>query len=130
MASLETKPSIELPSETPARAGDLTRERLEATQKWLRQVPDDRQAIQLVTVDARDLRKLEGFLLRASNVVRRDELFVYRVKFDGQEHYRVAYGDFPDMRQALAAIRKLPPPLQAQGPYVRSFGRMRSQDRQ
>jgi septal ring-binding cell division protein DamX len=92
--------------------------------------PGDRQSIQLLTVEAQDLAQLETFLLRASNVVPREELLVYSVKFGGRQYYRVAYGNYSDTKEALAAVNMLPPLLRMQGPYPRSFERMRSQNRQ
>lgn len=111
-------------------APGLWRERLAATQKLLEATPGDRQAIQLVTVDADNTAGLENFLLRASKLVSADGLLVYSVKFGGRQHYRVAYGNYPDAKEALAAVNGLPAALRAQGPYPRSFERMRSQNRQ
>jgi MSHA biogenesis protein MshM len=125
-----TQPSV---TETEDKAGhgtELWRERLAATRKLLEATPGDRQAIQLLTVDADDTAGLENFLLGASKLVSADGLLVYSVKFGGRQHYRVAYGNFSDAKAALAAADGLPAVLRAQGPYPRSFERMRSQDRQ
>jgi type II secretory pathway predicted ATPase ExeA len=117
------------PAAPPFR-GELTRERFVATQDWLQKVPGERHAIQLLTVEAKELPRLEDFLLRASKMVRREDLLVYSVKFDGRQHYRAAYGNYSDAREALAAVKELPPLFQAHSPYPRSFERMRSQNRQ
>jgi septal ring-binding cell division protein DamX len=74
--------------------------------------------------------RLENFLLKASNLVAADELLVYSVKFGGRQHFRVAYGNYSDVKEALAAVNRLPDLLRGQGPYARSFERMRSQNRQ
>jgi MSHA biogenesis protein MshM len=111
-------------------SSELWRERLAATQKLLETVPGDRQAIQLLTFEARDVDRLENFLLKASNLVAADELLVYSVKFGGRQHFRVAYGNYSDVKEALAAVNRLPDLLRGQGPYARSFERMRSQNRQ
>jgi septal ring-binding cell division protein DamX len=58
------------------------------------------------------------------------ELFVYSVKIDGRQHYRVAYGSYASPEQALDAIKGLPPLFSAYHPYYRSIERMRSQNRQ
>jgi MSHA biogenesis protein MshM len=113
-----------------AATGELTRERFAATQQLLKAAPGARQAIQLVTVEAEDPERLENFLLRASKMVRKEDLLVYSVKFGGRQYYRVAYGNYPDTREALAAMNGLPSMLRAQGLYPRSFERMRSQNRQ
>jgi MSHA biogenesis protein MshM len=119
----ETKPVA------PAQ-GNLARERFEATQTWLVSAPGDRYAIQLATVNAAQLSQLEGFLKQAAASVPLDDLFVYSVKIDGQQHYRVAYGSFPSAATALKAIGGLPESLAAYQPYARSIERMRSQNRQ
>ncbi|HZR68306.1 MAG TPA: AAA family ATPase [Burkholderiales bacterium] len=120
----------EAPARQEATAVPLWRDRLAATQNLLEAAPGERQAIQLLTVDAGDTQDLENFLLKAAKVVPADELLVYSVKFGGKQHYRVAFGSYADAREALAAANGLPPLLRAQGPYPRSFERMRSQNRQ
>jgi type II secretory pathway predicted ATPase ExeA/septal ring-binding cell division protein DamX len=110
--------------------GDLARERFEVTQEWLRSAPGDRYAIQLATVNAGELRQLEAFLRKAAAAVPVSELFVYSVKIDGEQHYRVAYGSYPSADKALEAMAGLPQLLAAHQPYVRTVERMRSQNRQ
>jgi len=113
----------------PAR-GKLARERFAATQDWLTSTAEDQYAIQLLTVKASDLARMEEFLQKASRVVNPEELHVYSVRIDGQQHYRAAYGSYEGAAATLAAIKELPPLLKAQSPYHRSVGRMRSQNRQ
>jgi len=110
--------------------GEVARQRFDAAQAWLRDTPGDRYAIQLATVSEQELTQLEDFLRKAGTALPGDELFVYSVKIDGQQHYRVAYGSFPSMSEALDAIKGLPPLLAAYEPYPRSVERMRSQNRQ
>jgi len=113
----------------PAR-GELARRRFTVTQEWLRSTPGDRYAIQLAIVNSKELGQLEDFLLRTSKILPVGELFVYSVKINGQQHYRVAYGSYASPDQALAAIRGLPPLISAYHPFYRSVERMRSQNRQ
>jgi len=115
---------------TPPERGKLARERFEATQQWLPTAPGDRYAIQLVTVSSEQLGLLEDFLLKASRIVPTGELYIYSVKINGQQHYRVAYGSYASSAQAFAAIKELPPSFSAYHPYYRSVERMRSQNRQ
>ena len=120
------------PARTPAAPaqGKLARERFEATQQWLRSTPGDWYAIQLATVNAADLPQLEDFLGKAAAALPVGDLFVYSVKIDGQQHYRVAYGSFPSATKALDTIKGLPQLIAAYQPYARSVERMRSQNRQ
>jgi type II secretory pathway predicted ATPase ExeA/septal ring-binding cell division protein DamX len=110
--------------------GEFARERFQATQEWLQSAPGNQYAIQLATVNSGELGQLEDFLHRASKLVPAGELFVYSVKIDGQQHYRVAYGSYASPAQALAAIDGLPSLFSAYHPYYRSVERMRSQNRQ
>jgi len=114
----------------PPGRGELARRRFAATQAWLKSAPGDRYAIQLAVVNSKELAQLEDFLLRISKILPVDELYVYSVKIDGQQHYRVAYGSYAGPEQALAALRGLPPVISAYHPYYRSVERMRSQNRQ
>jgi len=111
-------------------SGKLVQQLYQGTQEWLAQAPGKNHSIQLLTVKAEELRRLEDFLLKASRLVGPEELHVYSVKIDGQQHYRAAYGQFSGASEAQAAIKELPPLLRAQNPYPRSIERMRSQNRQ
>jgi len=115
--------------EAPA-GGKLARERFDATQEWLRSAPGDRYSIQLATVNSGELLQLESFLQKAADTLTIADVFVYSVKIDGQQCYRVAYGSYPSVAKALDAMKGLPPPLAAYQPYTRSVERMRSQNRQ
>jgi len=127
------KPSAEtstLAQPLPPGQGELARRRFTATQEWLKSAPGERYAIQLAIVNSKELGQLEDFLLRISRILPVAELFVYSVKINGQQHYRVAYGSYASPEQALAAMKGLPPQISAYHPYYRSVERMRSQNRQ
>src|SRR5262245_26790870 len=126
----EGQPAANQASKAPAPEGKLARERFEATQEWLRGTPGERYSIQLATVNAAQPQQLESFLQKAAEAVPLAEIFVYSVKIEGHQHYRVAYGSFPGPTQALQAMKGLPPLLAAYQPYTRSVERMRSQNRQ
>lgn len=105
-------------------------EKFSNSQDWLKDAPGNSYSIQLVTVKAADLAKLEKFLAKASKVVPLEDLHIYSVKIDGVQHYRASFGTFPTASAATTAIRELPPLLNVQNPYPRSIERMRSQNRQ
>ena len=130
VSALRSAKTLTLAQPLPPDRGELARGRFTATQEWLRSAPGDRYAIQLATVNSKELGQLEDFLLRASRMLPVGELFVYSVKIDGQQHYRVAYGSYATPDQALAAIKGLPPLISAYHPYYRSVERMRSQNSQ
>jgi type II secretory pathway predicted ATPase ExeA len=115
---------------TPPERGRLARERFDEAQRRLPDAPGDHYAIQLVTVSSEQLGLLEDFLLKASKVLPMGEVYIYSVKINNQQHYRVAYGSYETQAQALEAIKDLPQSLAVYRPYTRSVGRMRSQNRQ
>jgi len=114
----------------PPQRGPIAKERFAATQDWLSTSPAKAYAIQLMTVKAAELDRLEDFLAGASSQVPVQDLHVYSVKIDGVQCYRAAYGLYPTLAEVLAAMKRLPPSLAAQKPYHRSVERMRSQNRQ
>jgi MSHA biogenesis protein MshM len=118
------------PDSPPDLMGPITRDRFKFTQQWLDQAPDNHHSIQLMTASALQLQKLERFLKSATKALPQDKLYVYSVKIDGQQHFRVAYGDFPDQQKAREALRELPTLLNSPNPYLRTFARMKSQNRQ
>lgn len=115
----------------PPPAGKLTRARFEATQEWLKSAPGDHYSIQLFTAGAHDLRALEELLARAaSGNLALSDFYVYGVRIDDQQDYRLAYGLYPTVADANRGLRNLPPAYRQFSPYLRSVARMRSQNRQ
>jgi len=115
----------------PPPAGALLRERFAATQEWLKSAPGDQYSIQLFTAGAHDLRVAEEMLARAAarNLALSD-FYLYGVKIDDSQHYRLAYGLYPTFADANKGIGGLPPDYRQFSPYLRSVERMRSQNRQ
>jgi septal ring-binding cell division protein DamX len=112
-------------------SGQLTRERFAATQAWLKGAPGDQYSIQLLTAGMHDLRRIEEFLARATGRgLNLADFYVYSVKIDDAQHYRLAYGLYPTPNQVELAIKNLPQADKQLGPFHRSVERMRSQNRQ
>ena len=105
--------------------GRIGRERYLATQAWFRTASGGRQSIQLAIFTDGETARMENFLHQATELLKSDEIYVYSVKVDGRQHYRVAYGEFSLIDEALTEIRELPPKLVVYGPFVRSVGDMR-----
>jgi len=123
-------PTPEKTADLPVTLGKLTLARLLYTREWLEKAPPGHHSVQLLTTKVEDAKKIEYFLQRAAKVVNIDDLYIYSVKIDGHQHYRVAYGQFPSISELKAAIETLPQLLKSQNPYPRSIERMRSQNRQ
>ncbi|MGH8726135.1 MAG: hypothetical protein ACREU1_14875, partial [Burkholderiales bacterium] len=106
----------------------LLAERLAATRDLLKRADDGRYAIELFITGNTDPARMEGFLLRARQLVPLEELYVIPVAGGG--HYRlwVVFGAFSSRDEALAAGRRLPPRYQeAFRAAPRSFADLRRQ---
>jgi len=111
--------------------GKLTRERFAATQEWLKTAPGNQYSIQLLTAGRNDLPHIEELLVRAAGRnLKLSDFYVYGVKINDRQHYRLAYGLFPTLTDASQGIKGLPAVYRQFAPYQRSAERMRSQNRQ
>jgi MSHA biogenesis protein MshM len=130
-AAIGAGPTSQKIAPAPPPEGKLARERYAATQEWLKTAPGDQYSIQLFTTGAHDLRAVEDLLARAAagNLALSD-FYVYGVKIDDQQHYRLAYGLYPTSAEAMQGMKILPPAYRQFSPYLRSVERMRSQNRQ
>ena len=111
--------------------GKLTRERFAATQEWLKTASGNQYSIQLLTTGVRDLRRIEDVLARASaRDLKLSDLYVYSVKINDQQHYRLAYGLYPTLTEVNQGLKDMAPAYRQFGLFYRSVERMRSQNRQ
>jgi septal ring-binding cell division protein DamX len=108
----------------------LTQERFAATQQWLRTAPTGHYTIQLLTVSAGDISVMERFLRQAGELVEINEMRVYSVKLNGQQHYSATYGLYPSLEETITAMGGLPSSFKARGPYHRSVTLMRRQNQE
>ena len=116
---------------SPPAEGKLARARFAATQEWLQTAPGDRYSIQLFTAGASDLHVVEELLARTSaNKLELADFYVYGVKINDRQHYRLAYGSYATFTDAKQGMRSLPPAYTQYKPFLRSVDRMRSQNRQ
>ena len=110
--------------------GNLTRARFAATQEWLKSAPGDHYSIQLLTAGTHDVRRIEELLARASaRNLKLSDFYVYGVKINDQQHYRLAYGLYPTLVEVNQGIGSMPSAYRQFGLFYRSVERMRSQNR-
>ncbi len=114
----------------PPSAGKLAQERFAATQQWLKTAPSGHFTIQLLTVSAADTPTLERFLRQAAELVDLQQIRVYSVKINGQQHYSATYGLYPSLEATIDAMTELPATFKARGPYHRSVALMRRQNQE
>ena len=130
-AAQSTQPSSQNAVPAPPPGGKFTQARFAATQEWLKNAPGDHFSIQLFTAGAHDLHTVEELLGRAgAGNLDLSDFYLYGVKINDQQHYRLAYGLYPSFAEATKGIGRLPPAYRQFAPYVRSVERMRSQNRQ
>lgn len=109
-----------------AKAGRMTRERLESSRAWLEQLPNDRWFIQIFAADADRHGEVESLLRRlAASGEDSEQLRVYYSELSGRPRYGVIYGEYPSREKAVAAIRSLSKSLRANQPYPRPATRLR-----
>jgi len=131
LVAIAAEPGAQDYAPPPPPAGALLRTRFAATQEWLKSAPGDHYSIQLFTAGAHDLRLAEEMLSRAAaGKLELSDFYVYGVKIDDQQRYRLAYGIYPSVAEANQGIKRLPPAYKEYRPYLRSVERMRSQNRQ
>jgi hypothetical protein len=143
VAQVQSEKTIEPPVKSPTRddtlamqvpqnhsLGKLAQESFAKTQGWLKTAPGKSYAIQLITVTESEPARLESFLRRAQKLLPTQDLYVYSVKIDGVQHYRVAMGNYATTTDVRDAIADLPADLKVRNPYFRSVDRMRSQNSQ
>lgn len=114
----------------PPSTGKLAQERFAATQQWLKTAPAGHFTIQLLTVSAADAPTLERFLRQAADLVDIQQIRVYSVKINGQQHYSATFGLYPSLEATIDAMTELPSTFKARGPYHRSVALMRRQNQE
>ncbi len=123
---MTTAPKSMLAATLPSSATPLVRERLEAGQRWLEQVPNDHWFIQLLATDADQQAQVKNFLrTAANNQLDMDKLRVYSSSLSGKPRVGIIYGDYPTRLAAAAAIDQLPLALRKTKPYPRQVIRLR-----
>jgi septal ring-binding cell division protein DamX len=115
---------------TPPASGKLAQERFAATQQWLKTAPAGQFTIQLLTVSAADTATLERFLRQSADLVDVEQIRVYSVKINGEQHYSATYGLYPSLEATIDGMGALPSAFKARGPYHRSVSLMRRQNQE
>ena len=124
-----SRPSVvaSLPASADGRAGDspsaqpaagLVEQRLAATRLWLARIDPNAFTIQLMEAEhepqlVRDLKEI-------AKSIEISEVFLYRIDVNRKASLVVLYGSFSDRRVAQDALDKLPPPLKANRPFLRT----------
>jgi MSHA biogenesis protein MshM len=100
-------------------------ERIAATDEWLKKTPGSHYFIQLLNTDASNQHKVEAFVENSTKLLDPQQLRVYRSNLSGRDKLGVIYGDYPSREAANAALAKLPEPIRASRPYIRTTSKLR-----
>jgi len=137
---LQSQPSPEaMPRPAVARAasiaadaaapgvGPLTRQRLVATESWLREAPGSAYTIQVMALTPGNERELEAFLARADKITGLNDIYLYQTHIKGvaKPGFAVVYGSYSTPEKGRQAMAALPEEQRAHLPYLRTVDGIR-----
>jgi septal ring-binding cell division protein DamX len=109
-------------------AGASVDTRLVATRKWLEAAATTTHTIQLMGASSE--AQLDAQLKTLGRILEPSRLYVYRTRAQGRPSITVVYGEYADRKSALQALEKLPPPLVANKPVLRTVNGIRAEMKQ
>lgn len=111
-----------------ADSADMLDSRLAATQSWLAQQDKNTYSIQLLGAD--NPQQLKNYLNSMRKMLEINDIYVYRTVAKQKPSLTVLYGTFNNRRAALDAMAKLPAPLKAHKPILRTVQGIRAEIKQ
>ena len=117
-AALSIASNPEVGSKTDGIQSDVLDNRMAATREWLSQEGAQTHSIQVLGSDNRE--QLKDHLNMIAKSVELKNVFVYRTVAKQKPFLTVLYGSFPSREAAQEALDRLPPPLRAFKPYLRT----------
>jgi type II secretory pathway predicted ATPase ExeA len=115
------------PPAPPAAAGpaSLLAQRIAAGQRWLQESPPETLAIQVLGTADGD--EIERRLTQLARSVESEKLFVFRTVARDRPSLTIVYGGFDDRVAARAALERLPAPIRANNPLLRTVRGLREE---
>jgi MSHA biogenesis protein MshM len=101
-------------------SGDLLQQRLEATELWLKQQPEDTVSIQLM--GSSNEAQLTQHLNYLATHLNAEKIYAYRTQVNKKPFITILYGSFSSRREASAAIEQLPEDIKLNQPQIRTIG--------
>ncbi len=99
----------------------LLQQRIQMTEQWLAKVNQQYYSIQVMQTAANKTEDLAKFLRLPEIQPLLEELYIYRVSRKEQVVWEIAYSEFSDIDNALAAMTTLPKILQRNKPFLRKI---------
>ncbi len=111
--------------ETKPNQPDMLLERIEATRVWLEREAPQTHSIQLL--GAENSQQLKDHLRSIAKSIEISKIYVYRTVAGQKPFLTVLYGSFGSREAAQNALDRLPPPLKAFKPYLRTVQGIRDE---
>ena len=111
--------------ETPPNQPDMLIERIAATRAWLEHEAPQTHSIQLL--GSENARQLKDHLSSIAKSIEISKIYVYRTVAAQKPFLTVLYGSFGSREAAQNALDRLPPPLKAFKPYLRTVQGIREE---
>jgi septal ring-binding cell division protein DamX len=113
--------------EVPQSNPDMLGSRLSATREWLAGAPQTTHTIQLMGGSE---EQLKSHLKTLSKLLEPGKIYVIRTVAQGKPSMTVLYGAYADRQAALQALEKLPAPVAANKPVLRTVNGIRAEQKQ
>lgn len=125
-ASPPAAPAIPAVSPAPS-ALSLLDQRLQATEKWLAEEAPGHYTLQLSATNDDDRDHLERMIRDLGKAVGSNDVYLYPTQVQKRPGHSFTYGNFANYDEAKKAAARLPAPLQAKHPVLRTVGGIRAE---
>jgi DamX protein len=115
----------EAAAQAPGEPTDMLEERLRATLAWLERSAPETHSVQLL--GSENAQQLRDYLSYIAKTIEISDLYVYRTVARQKPFLTVLYGSFGSREAAQNALDRLPPPLKAFRPYLRTVQGIREE---
>tara|TARA_R110002167_G_scaffold30424_6_gene100589 strand:+ start:18538 stop:20115 length:1578 start_codon:yes stop_codon:yes gene_type:complete len=122
--SPSTSSILRQPMQTVGAINPLLRTRSIAMQDWLVETDPDAYSVQLLSVSSADSAYVGRILNRLDQAGLIDKSYTCISNSQGQDYWKVVYGDFATIEQARNIIYGLPSSVRNNGPYVQSVRKL------
>ena len=99
---------------------DLIKKHLLQTTKWLTTSSDENFTIQLILLDSWAMQEIQQYILRASQQLDSNSIYIYQASIRGRMVYSVLYSEYGNRKQAISQLQQLPDWLKQSAPYLRT----------
>ena len=122
--SPSTSSILRQPMQAIGTLNPLLRTRSIAMQDWLVETDPDAHTVQLLSVASTDSAYVARILNRLDQAGLIDKSYACISNSQGQDYWKVVYGDFATIEQARNIIYGLPSSVRNNGPYVQSVRKL------